>query len=80
MYLLAEPMCLAGPAMRANIPHPDRSEFQFTSLGSVAEPVYLLRRRRASLPLLTRRLSVVAGVLSEMLLSGFWSLPGCMLV
>jgi hypothetical protein len=33
---------LAGSAMRANLPHMTVPNFQFTSFGSVAQPIYLL--------------------------------------
>jgi hypothetical protein len=44
--------------MRANLPHPDRTEFQFTSFGSVAEPIYLLPKP-SQFTSSARRLSVV---------------------
>eukprot|EP01047_Picozoa_sp_COSAG01_P024624 COSAG01_NODE_1527_length_10015_cov_79.013312_7_plen_170_part_00 len=37
-----EPIFLAGSAMRANLPHMTVPNFQLTSFGSVAEPIYLL--------------------------------------
>eukprot|EP01047_Picozoa_sp_COSAG01_P033002 COSAG01_NODE_2410_length_7747_cov_70.111140_1_plen_84_part_00 len=49
-------------------------KYQFTSFGSVAEPIYLLPEVPSQFTSSARRLSVVAGVLSEMLLSRIWSL------
>jgi hypothetical protein len=69
------------PPPRANFPRRScdacqftssyRTECQFTSFESVAEPVYLLPEAPSQFTSLARRLSVVAGVLSGMLLSGF---------
>ena len=59
--------------MRANLPHMTVPKFQFTSLGSVAEPIYLLPEAPSQFTSLARRLSVVAGVLSAMRL-GIWKL------
>ena len=79
IYLICEPIFLAGSAMRANLPHMTVPKYQFTSFGSVAEPIYLLPEVPSQFTSSARRLSVVAGVLSEMLLSRIWSLSGCML-
>jgi hypothetical protein len=79
IYLLPEPIYLAGSAMRANLPHMTVPNFQFTSFGSVARPIYLLPEVPSQFTSAARRPSVVAGVLSEMLLSRIWSLSGCML-
>eukprot|EP01047_Picozoa_sp_COSAG01_P070048 COSAG01_NODE_10518_length_2145_cov_1.846530_4_plen_115_part_01 len=59
VYLLPEPICLAGSAMRANIPHMTVPNFQFTSFGSVAEPIYLLPEVPSQFTSSARRLSVV---------------------
>jgi hypothetical protein len=64
---------LAGSAMRANLPHMTVPKFQFTSFGSVARPIHLLPDVPSQFTSSARRLSVVAGVLSEMLLSRIWS-------
>eukprot|EP01047_Picozoa_sp_COSAG01_P002117 COSAG01_NODE_54_length_31327_cov_317.045356_5_plen_113_part_00 len=73
IYLICEPIFLAGSAMRANLPHMTVPKYQFTSFGSVAEPIYLLPEVPSQFTSSARRLSVVAGVLSEMLLSRIWS-------
>jgi hypothetical protein len=63
------------PPPRANFPRRfcdacqftsyDRTEFQFTSFGSVAEPIYLLPEAPSQFTSSARRLSVVAGVLKR---------------
>ena len=51
--------------MRANLPHMTVPKYQFTSFGSVAEPIYLLPEVPSQFTSSARRLSVVAGVLSD---------------
>eukprot|EP01047_Picozoa_sp_COSAG01_P034521 COSAG01_NODE_2597_length_7400_cov_37.453363_5_plen_83_part_00 len=53
-----EPIFLAGSAMRANLPHMTVPKYQFTSFGSVAEPIYLLPEVPSQFTSSARRLSV----------------------